>query len=293
MRIIESSFSELESLNLYQKIELAGRTCYKSENYITDTSALDFTRRIMSYNHGSVLEHAYLVFEIVDQDLYHQIKALNHKFIKLSNINRPLMSLNFRVLYGLYLEKEKYSCFASLFALMNEKYPDILPYNKVNDHKFILLDDKEVHALKGKEKDLHLSISIRFICDRGVSHELVRHRLCSFSQESTRYCNYAKDKFSHEITFIKPYGLTEEQNKIWLKAMNEAEKYYFALIEHGAKPEQARSCLPNSLKTEIVTTCTLDEWKLIFNLRCAANAHPDIRNLMIKLEDYFKKKGYL
>lgn len=292
MKVVESSFEEIKTSSLYKKIELAGRTCYKSENYITETSAVDFTKRIMSYNHGSVLEHAYLVYEILNSSLYEEIKSLNLPFVHLTNITKPIISLNFRAFYNLYLHSEKYPCLHSLFAQVSKKYSEVLSFaGEENDYKELSFED--VLNLSEEERNIHLVISLRFICDRGVSHELVRHRLASFSQESTRYCNYSKDKFAHEITFIKPENIDDEQCKIWSSAMLEAEKAYFMMLEAGAKPEQARSVLPNSLKTEIVTTCSLEEWKLIFALRCAPQAHPDIRVVMEKAREYFKERGYL
>lgn len=294
MRIVESGFEEIISSSLYKKIESAGRTCYKSENLITETSALEFAKRIISYNHGSVLEHAYLVFEVDNKDLFEKIKNEHISFVKTSSFDKYLISSNFRALYNLYLNKDKYDCLNGIFSLMASLYNEVINFETNEDEKhFKLLSREEVMNLLPIEKDLHLSITIRFVCDRGVSHELVRHRLASFAQESTRYCNYSKDKFSHELTFVETYGLNEEQKAIWKDAMINAEKAYFALIDNGAKPEQARSVLPNSLKTEIVTTATIDEWKVIFNLRCAPQAHPDIRFLMQKVEKYFKEKGYL
>ncbi len=127
----------------------------------------------------------------------------------------------------------------------------------------------------------HESISVRVICDRGVSHEIVRHRLASYSQESTRYCNYTKDKFSSQLTFIKPSFFDEDSEsfKIWQKSMENIEKEYFLLIEAGAKPEEARAILPNSLKTEIVMTMNLRSWRHFFKLRCDVSAHPQIREI--------------
>ncbi len=124
----------------------------------------------------------------------------------------------------------------------------------------------------------HENISVRIICDRGVSHEIVRHRIGSYSQESTRYCNYTKDKFTNQLTFIKPSFFNEdsENYKTWVKSMENIEKNYFKLIENGAKPEQARAILPNSLKTEIVVTMNLRSWRHFFKLRCDASAHPQI-----------------
>lgn len=127
----------------------------------------------------------------------------------------------------------------------------------------------------------HEKVSIRFICDRGVSHEIVRHRIASYSQESTRYCNYSKDKFGKEITVIKPLFWEEdsEEYKIWYETVLHSEQAYQELIQLGAKPQEARSILPNSLKTEIVVTMNLREWRHFFKLRTATNAHPQMREI--------------
>lgn len=128
----------------------------------------------------------------------------------------------------------------------------------------------------------HSSMTVKFICDRGTSHELVRHRLASFSQESTRYCNYSKDKFGNEITVVKPVLIEQDTMEyyIWKKSCEAAEKAYFDLLSIGVKPENARSVLPTSLKTEVVVTANLREWYHIFDLRDARDAHPDIRWMM-------------
>ena len=147
----------------------------------------------------------------------------------------------------------------------------------------------------------HYSFSIKFICDRGVSHELVRHRMASFAQESTRYCNYSKDKFGNELTFIYPrfwdhyIGLNEEPNalnlyKNWHTAMENAENAYFTLLEKGATPQEARSVLPNSIKTEVVMTANLREWRHFLKLRTAQAAHPQMRELTIPLLKELKEK---
>lgn len=190
MKIIDPSYEIIfanGSDEALKRIELAGRTCYKSEDKITDESAAKFVRMIISSGHHSVIEHVYY--------------------------------------------------------------------------------------------------TVKFICDRGVSHELVRHRLASYSQESTRYANYSKAKFRKEITVIRPHFWKNntEKYKLWLAAMEHAEKTYMALIESGAKAEEARSVLPNSLKTEIVASCNLREWRHILNLRCSKAAHPQIREVMLPL----------
>lgn len=127
----------------------------------------------------------------------------------------------------------------------------------------------------------HEKVSVRLVCDRGVSHEIVRHRIASYSQESTRYCNYSKDKFGKEITVIKPLFWKEDSQeyKVWYDAMLNSEKAYQQLIQMGAKPQEARSVLPSSLKTEIVVTMNLREWRHFFKLRTAVNAHPQMREI--------------
>lgn len=131
----------------------------------------------------------------------------------------------------------------------------------------------------------HVNITVRFVCDRGVTHELVRHRLASYSQESTRYANYSKEKFGREITVIKPSFWPEDSPEYleWEAVMEQIEKSYMRLIQLGASPEQARSVLPTSLKTEIVMTCNIREWRHVLNLRCSKEAHPQMRELMVPL----------
>ena len=138
----------------------------------------------------------------------------------------------------------------------------------------------------------HESISVRIICDRGVTHELVRHRVASYSQESTRYCNYSNDKFGNELTFIEPCFWQKEskQYKLWENQMKQAEDNYIELINEGATPQEARSILPNSLKTEIVVTMNLREWRHFFKLRTAPDAHPQMIEIAKMILDLFKEK---
>ena len=137
----------------------------------------------------------------------------------------------------------------------------------------------------------HEKISVTIICDRGVTHEIVRHRIASYSQESTRYCNYAKNKFGNEITVIRPYfwKSDSEAYKIWHSTMVEIEKAYLKLIEIGTSPQEARSILPNSLKTEIVVTMNLREWRHFFKLRTASAAHPQMRQISVPMLKRFKE----
>jgi thymidylate synthase (FAD) len=137
----------------------------------------------------------------------------------------------------------------------------------------------------------HEKITVRIICDRGISHEIVRHRIASFSQESTRYCNYSIDKFGNELTFIKPYFWPDDSEAfvIWQEQMAAVEKAYLRLIAIGVSPEQARSILPNSLKTELVVTMNLREWRHFFKLRTSPRAHPQMREITLPMLAKFKQ----
>ncbi len=136
----------------------------------------------------------------------------------------------------------------------------------------------------------HSSLSVKFVVDRGVSHELVRHRIASFAQESTRYCNYSKDKFDNSVTFIKPFFFDDVRYQRWLSAMADAESAYFDLLNSGATPQEARSVLPNSTKTEITITANYREWRSFFKLRTAKAAHPQMREVTIPLLKKLKEK---
>ena len=190
MKIIEASYSietPIDGAEILKRVEKAGRTCYKSEDRITEESAENFVRMLIERGHESVLEHE--------------------------------------------------------------------------------------------------SITVRFICDRGVSHEVVRHRLASYSQESTRYCNYSNDRFGSGLTVIKPYFLKEKTGAYdsWLTAMHLANIAYSDMLAEGCTPQEARSVLPNSTKTEIVMTANLREWRHFLKLRTAKAAHPQMRELTVPL----------
>jgi len=138
----------------------------------------------------------------------------------------------------------------------------------------------------------HYNITVKFICDRGVTHEIVRHRLASYCQESTRYCNYSSDKFGTEITVIKPCYLDEgtEGYRMWTGLCSLAEAYYFDLLNYGCTPQEARAVLPNSLKTELVMTANIREFRHFFKLRCSKAAHPQMREVALMLLKEFKER---
>ena len=140
----------------------------------------------------------------------------------------------------------------------------------------------------------HVSVTVKFVVDRGISHELVRHRLASFAQESTRYCNYSKDDFGSEITFIIPEYLEYKSEgwNIWKESMKQAEDAYFKMLDFGLSPQQARAVLPNSLKTEVVMTANLREWRHFFKLRALGTTgkpHPQMLEVTVPLLEDFKQ----
>jgi len=163
--------------------------------------------------------------------------------------------------------------------------------DKINDTSSELFVKSIIN--RGHESVIeHEKITVSIICDRGVSHEIVRHRIASYSQESTRYCNYSNDKFGNELTFIKPCFWKESDPcyALWKEQMQPIENTYFQLISAGALPQEARSVLPNSLKTEIVVTMNLREWRHFFRLRTAPGAHPQMREIANKMLDDFKNR---
>lgn len=255
-------------------IETSGRTCYKSEDKITKDSAIKFIEMIKNRGHYSVTEHSW------ELRYYESNTIPRYKF------------LNYMPYY-----------YMGTIVAGNQRAFEEWDFENKDD--FSVLTIAMFDMITEKQRWDMYSATVKFVCDRGVSHEIVRHRPPAFSQESTRYCNYSKDKFQNQITYIIPPWLKLEEgeyldkidvgfggkgdNILWAHHMIECEWDYKKLIDMGWKPEQARSILPNSLKTEIVVSCDLQEWKHIFKLRTSAAAHPQMRELMIPLYEDFKK----
>lgn len=291
MKLINSKVEILEPTgytidDIYKQIEIAGRTCYKSEDKITPTSAKEFVDRMIKSGHGAMLEHGTVYLTIPTQNCNSEKYKRNHysavNIVSVDGINgRTFVTTNYRVLVeNEWLDDLKYICEPTVF---HEK-----------------------------------RISVRWTCDRGVSHEFVRHRVFSFAQESTRYCNYSKDKFGNELTFIIPtwlsipegnytycdgdwvdvnkqvIQLSEDEVNIhsFLNTLDCSEYQYTMLMNAGWKPQQARQILPNALKTELVMTGFESDWKHFFELRCDTAAHPDARKLALELYNKLYNKEY-
>ena len=281
MRLIKSSVEIIPQqdnlLNgIYKQIELAGRTCYKSEDKITENSAKEFVDRMIKSGHNAMLEHGTVYLKIpvnIDiaanfiDDISTWTKA---KLVKCDSGNWWAITTNYR-------------------RIVELNYQQYLEY---------LCEPTEYHEKR---------ITAKFICDRGISHELVRHRVFSFAQESTRYCNYSKDKFGNQLAFVIPSQFDLEEQNITEKTLNasgtgsldsicfiktllDSEKAYFLLLQESWNPQEARAILPNALKTEVIMTGFESDWKHFFELRCAPQAHPDMQVLANKLKELINEK---
>lgn len=295
MKLIKPSFEIWEqepSLEgVFKQIERAGRVCYKSEDKIAEGTAKAFVDRMIASDHGAMLEHGTVYLKC-----------------KTEVINMCIHPEDGEEEYFNELEKYEYNSYSVtnddgeyLYVTTNLR---VLVENDWLDDLQYQCEPTEYHEKR---------ITVKFICDRGVSHEFVRHRVFSFAQESTRYCNYSRDKFGNECTFIIPpwtefkegnypiswdglYGscntLVEYDSWFfWHLAL--AERDYFKLLEKGWIAQQARAVLPNSLKTELVMTGTIEQWKGFFKLRDASSAHPQAYELAHPLHEEFIKRGYV
>ena len=179
------------------------------------------------------------------------------------------------------IEEAGRTCYKSEGKITNESYWDFIEKIIRSGHHSVLEHEK---------------ITVRIICDRGISHEIVRHRLAAYSQESTRYCNYTDERFGREITVINPFFFKDNslivggKFALWKQGCEWAESTYFSLLDAGATPQEARSVLPNSLKTEIVVTYNLREWRHFFSLRAAKPAHPQMQQIAIPLLLFMKNQ---
>ena len=292
MKLIKQSFEILDQQcgleGIYKQIERAGRTCYKSEDKITEDSAKEFVDRMIKSGHGAMLEHGtvYLAMPIetmipIEANGWGKYtKNPYSKGFKVCNVDgqkRVAITTNLRV-------------------LVENGWLDDLQY---------ICEPTEYHEKR---------ITVKFITDQGILREFTRHRVFSFAVESTRYCNYTKDKFSNEVTFIQPNWISDEDvenyhmdfgyftdqdaNHItaidrFMSALKNAEYFYIALIKLGWKPQQARNILPLATKCDMIMTGFVSDWKHFFELRDAASAHPQAQELAHPLHETFIQRGYI
>lgn len=288
MKLIKPSFQIIPQEDLFKHIELCGRVCYKSEDKITDDSAERFVNGLIKSGHTSVLEHGTVYLSaMVDTTNNNR----DEKFIRFLGFSDKYREDFHSYSYMRHMSKTE-SC---VFVTTNYR---VLIENGWLDDLIYQCEPTVYHKKR---------TTVKFICDRGVSHEIVRHRKFSFSQESTRYCNYSKDKFDNQLTCIIPNWINwpvnelyydekteySEDTILWYGSLKKSEDTYFDLLKKGWAPQQARTVLPNSLKTELVMTGFVEDWKHFFELRTAANAHPQVRELAISLEEEFKSLNFI
>lgn len=302
MRVIDPSFEiqeELDTAPMAERLEACGRICYKSEDKITEESAIPFVRKIAAHGHNSVLEMAVATFKVTcHPDHVLEFYACQPKYFVTDRIETGILITgsirSFREIYSKYSDNQVIN---DLMLELFRRYPFLFegvfePEEAMEADKFISVEKlslEEVEDLPAGLLARHRFVGVKFIVNRAVTHELVRHRPCSFLQESQRYCRYSHDKFGNEVTFIRPVFFEEDSSEFeaWRKAMEETEKLYLKLLETST-PQAARTVLPNSCKTEIITYCNLEEWRHIFNLRTSPAAEPSMREVMVPLEKEMK-----
>ena len=287
-----------------KKIEAIGRTCYKSESKIKSGSAKKFVANLVKRGHEAMLEHASFIFRMdmiphfyfmeLVKDLESKVPEYKSYLRFTAENNRYIVSGNVRA-WRDYMKTSmvinaEIPNFMQEFVFENPVFfPEYQDKTLFANALVGYLKPMSVSELEGlTEKLTHWDVTVKFVVDRGISHENVRHRPASFAQESTRYCNYAKDDFGGEITCIIPHYLVEGTvgMDIWKKAMKDAESAYFDLLDWGCTAQEARGVLPHSLKTELFMTANLAEWKHFFYLRAAnmtGKAHPQMLEVAVPL----------
>lgn len=296
MRVISPSASVIDytGMNLLDKIELAGRLCYKSEDKIVPGSAARFVKKTAASGHNSVLEMADLVFPgvMLSEREFGEFLLTKPKYLNWTEDRGDLTISGspraIRDLYSAYPECEVIHC---LYYGMIRLYPELALDNLVtSDDWFEFVEDYS------GDEDEHRYVGVRFIIGRHTSHELVRHRPIGVLQESQRYCNYSLGKFGQEVTFVRPVGIpldTDEQRE-WIAAMRLAEASYFRLVNSRlVTPQVARTVLPNSTKTEVIVYCNMVQWKHIFYMRTSPACDPSMLEVMVPLEEEFKRRGLI
>jgi len=305
MKVIPASFAILEDLDrqsMATRIEACGRLCYKSEDKISEDSAEPFVRGIVKHGHNSVMEMAALTLrvEVDSESLVSQFLNVIPKFIQFDRIEKKILLITgtVRSFRELYRDSGNVKLIKAIAGYLGERYP-LFFYDLVPKHGWVpqggVIVEKltlaEVDQLSADLLAKHRYLAVRIITNRAVTHELVRHRPCSFLQESQRYCRYADDKFGSEVTFIKPMFFADgsREYQLWEQAMRETEKIYLELLETSTA-QAARTVLPNSCKTEIIVFANLLEWLHIFKLRTPKNAEPSMREVMIPLAHEFGRR---
>ncbi len=296
MRVIPPSAhicSELEVMPIAQRIEACGRICYKSEDKITGDSATGFVSDIIKRGHLSVLEMASLTLEVeAGSGVISEFIASQPKYFVIDwlEAEKLLITGSVRAFYEL-------PCTPSFLGLailqaLHGRYPEFFPDPQIGGRVSISVREVTAseQALFGDGLQLrHRRVAAKFIVNRAISHEIVRHRPCSFLQESQRYCRYGAARFGGEVTFVKPcfYQEGSMEYVYWYRACNRAEAIYLHLLETSS-PQAARTVLPNAVKTELIVYTDLKQWQHIFHLRTSSAADPSMKEVMVPLLGDFR-----
>ena len=312
MKIIDAGYEILDTLNgeeILKKIERVARVCYKSEDKITEGSAEKMVRALVKSEHFAMLEHGEAILEVdhhTYEDLRWVLSELSERcgeapMLRLTSLKlsrRDIVSGNMRawlefftlccnnsvgvntVLFDVFSQMRYFPIFEAIQKRLEEN--EELSYTTGGEVRELFYRD-----LSYEEMLVHYDFTVKFICDRGVSHEIVRHRVASYAQESTRYCNYSKGNVG-DVTFIRPCFFTENSVEMdnWVDSCMKAEQLYKDFILIGRTPQEARSILSNSLKTEVVMTANLREWRHFLSLRACGSTgkpHPQMLEVAVPL----------
>ncbi len=304
MKIIDPTFEiqdRLDRASLVIRLEECGRICYKSEELITEESALPFVSKIAAHGHNSVLEMAAVTLKVgADAGAIAELYGCQPKFLFIdAHEDGILVTGSIRSFREIYLRCSEIKLVSAMVNYLGSRHPYLFEgvWNKdtaketVSQVSVEKIELAEVDKMAPSLLHRHRFVGVKFFVNRAVTHEMVRHRPCSFLQESQRYCRYSQDKFDNQVTFIKPMFFKEESKEygLWVKAMEETEELYLKLLETST-PQAARTVLPNSCKTEIIVYCNLEEWQHIFRLRTTSAAEPSMREIMIPLHEEMKQR---
>jgi thymidylate synthase (FAD) len=305
MQIIPPSVEILEELDRQTpavRIEACGRICYKSEDKITEKSAEPFIRSIIKHGHNSVLEMAVITIRVM-VDTETTVAQFINTLPKFLQIDRPekkmlLITGSIRAFRELYLAHHTVKLVKAITGFLAEREPllfcDLAAKRGWVPQAGVLVEKLSLAEVDSLSADLlakHRYLAVKFIVNRAVTHEIVRHRPCSYLQESQRYCRYSESKFGNEVTFVRPLFFEQDsaEYRLWQHAMQETEKIYLELLQ-TASPQAARTVLPNSCKTELIAFANFMEWLHIFRLRTSMAAEPSMREVMIPLLQQFQLK---
>ena len=293
--------SYLDEQSIPVRIEGCGRLCYKSEDKITAESAPGFIRNILRHGHNSVAEMAVVTLEVMveKESIVAKLYAVLPKYLTIDRLEKNilLITASMRGFRELYMAHGNLKIVKAMTGYLLQHHglflEDIVPERGIVNQAGVMVRKLYLSELKQLPPQFfgrHRWVAVKFIVNRAVTHEMVRHRPCSFLQESQRYCRYGADKFGNQVTFVKPlfYKEDSEEYKIWKQAMEETESLYLKLLE-SSSPQASRTVLPNSCKTELIVFANLIQWAHMFKLRATKGADPSMREVMIPLFKEFKE----